>query len=196
MLVLPVSDISKIAIVLGLLGTFILAKNYLPIKMEDVVSEGRIQLGGNSFDMKDKIIAKYTAWVGFLLVILSVIIQWSALELDKFTTWGDLKGRTVLFDSPLNAISTIAVFVIVLRISLFITDWGARKEYFPRLQEREKANFENSVKNLNNQNQDMAEDAKKGIDQLLRLFDIKIKKNSNYETKIQKLRESVFAKDI
>lgn len=192
MLLVPVSDISKVAIVLGLLGTFILAKNYLPVSMDKVLSEGRVQFGGNSFEMKDKIIQKYNAWVGFSLVILSVIIQWTALELAKFTTWGDLKGRTVLFGSLLNAISTIAIFVILLRVTLFITDWGARREYFPHLQEREKVNFEKSIVNINHQNQDIAEDAKKGIDQLLRLFDIKAKKDSSYEAKIQKLREAVF----
>ncbi len=192
MLPVPVSDISKVAIILGLLGAFILAKNYLPVKMDDVLVLGRLQLGGNSFDMKDKIIQKYNAWVGFSLMILSALIQWSALELNKFTTWNDLKGRTVLFGSPFNTITTIAVFIILLRLVMFITDGGAMREYFPHLKKREKVNFDNAVANIDSQKQDMAEDAKKGVDQLLRLFDIKVKKDSSYEDKIQKLRESVF----
>ncbi len=123
------------------------------------------------------------------------MIQWSVLELEKFTTWGDLKGRTVLFNSPFNTITTFAIFIILSLVSLFVTNWGARREYFPRLQEREKVNFDNSVANINNQNKDMAEDAKKGIDQLLRLFDLQVKKDSSYEVKIQKLREAVFRKE-
>jgi|GEM_PF-2846189 len=194
MLPVPVSDITKIAIVLGLLGAFILAKNYLPTSIDKVVLEGRLQFGGSSFEMRDKIVQKHNAWVGFILVIFSVILQWSALELDKFTTWGDLKGRTVLFGSPFNSIATIALFIILLRVSVFITDWGARREYFPYLKDREKPNFERASADINNSNKETAKDAKEEIDQLLLLFDVKVKKDSGYGDKIAKLQADVFKK--
>ena len=192
MLTVPTSDIMKIGIVIGLLGAFVLAKNYFPISVEKVSLEGRIQFGGSSFEMKNKIIAKYNAWIGFSLVALSAVIQFIAINLDKYTTFADLKGRTVLFGSWLNTIATIAVFVILLRIMVFITDHGARREYFPFLQDREKNNFANSVSKLKDSKPEVVKEAEKGIDQQLILFDIKVKKNCSYDKKVQKLREDVF----
>lgn len=192
MLIVPSSDIMKIGILIGLFGAFVLAKNYFPISVEKVSLEGRLQFGGNSFEMKDKIIAKYNAWVGFFLVALSVIIQFIALNLEKYTTFIDLKGRSILFGSFFNIITTIAILIVLIRIIVFITDFGAKSEYFPFLKEREKANFENDVKQLTDKNMDIVKDAQKGIDQQLSLFDIKAQKGWSYDDKIRKLKENVY----
>ena len=74
MLIIPKSDITKIGIFIGLIGAFILAKNYFPLSIERMSLEGRMQFGGNSFIMKNKIIAKYNAWVGFSLVAIATIM--------------------------------------------------------------------------------------------------------------------------
>ena len=192
MLIVPASDIMKIGILIGLLGAFVLAKNYFPLSVEQVALEGRLQFGGSSFEMKDKIITKYNAWVGFGLVVLSVIIQFVALNLDKYTTFADLKGRSVLFGSWFNTTATIAGLILLTRITIFVTDIGARHEYFPFLKEREKTNFENDVQKLTDKNADMVKDARKGIDQQLALFDIKPQKLWSYDDKIRKLKEDVY----
>lgn len=192
MLAVPTSDIMKIGILIGVLGAFILAKNYFPVSVEKVSLEGRLQFGGSSFEMKNRIIAKYNAWVGFSLVALSAIIQFIAINLNKYTTFADLKGRTVLFGSWFNAVATIALFVLLLRITVYVTDHGARREYFPFLQEREKNNFTNSVNKIKDSNPEAVKEAEKDIDQQLMLFDIKVKKDWSYDKKIQKLQEEVF----
>lgn len=192
MLPVPTSDIMKIGILVGVLGAFILAKNYFPVSVEKVSLEGRLQFGGSSFEMKNKIITKYSAWVGFSLVIVSAIIQFIAINLNKYTTFADLKGRTVLFGSWFNVVATVALFVLLFRITVYMTDHGARREYFPFLQERERNNFTNSVNKLKDSNPEVVKEAEKGIDQQLMLFDIKAKKDWSYEKKIQKLREEVF----
>ena len=192
MLIVPASDIMKIGILIGLLGAFVLAKNYFPLSVEQVALEGRLQFGGSSFEMKDKIITKYNAWVGFGLVVLSVIIQFVALNLDKYTTFADLKGRSVLFGSGFNITATIAALILLTRITVFATDIGARHEYFPFLKEREKNNFENDIQKLNDKNADVVKDAQKGIDQQMALFDIKPQKRWSYEDKIRKLKEDVY----
>ena len=93
MLFIPTSDIAKIGILIGVLGAFILAKNYFPISAEKVLLEGGLQLGGSSFEMKSKIITKYNAWVGFGLIAVSAIIQFAAINLGRYTTFIDLKGH-------------------------------------------------------------------------------------------------------
>jgi len=192
MLIIPTSDIYKVCIVITLIGAFILAKNYFPISIQKTSLEGRLQFDGNSFEMKDKIIAKYNAWVGFGLMILGAIIQLVALNLERHTTFADLKGRSVLFGSGLNTISTIAALFIILRIAIFVSDFCSRREYFPFLKDREKNNFESAIKKIHDTNPEMVKDAKRGINQQFLLFDIKIKKNASYDEKIQKLREEVF----
>lgn len=192
MLLIPTSDLTRVGVLIGLLGAFILAKNYFPVSVEKVSLEGRVQFGGNSFEMKDKIIAKYNAWIGFGLVLLSVIVQVVSMNLEKYTTWADLKGRSVLFGSWFNSITTITVLILLLRITVFITDTGARREYFPFLKAREKENFENDIKKLSDKNPEIIKDAQRGIDQQLMLFDIKFKKNCTYDDKIHKLKEEVF----
>lgn len=192
MLPVPTSDIMKIGILIAVLGAFVLAKNYFPISTEKASLEGRLQFGGNSFEIKNKIIAKYNAWVGFTLIVLSAIIQFISINLDKYTTFADLKGRTVLFGSWLNIITTISVFILLFRIIVFITDFGARREYFPFLQDRERNNFSNSVSRLKDARPEVASEAQRGIDQQILLFDIRIKKDLSYDKKVQKLREEVF----
>lgn len=192
MLMIPTSDIYKVCIVITLIGAFILAKNYFPISIQKASLEGRLQFGGSSFEMKDKIIAKYNAWIGFGLMLLAAFIQFMAINLERHTTWADLKGRSVLFSSGFNAIATIAALFLILRIAVFVTDFASRREYFPFLREREKNNFESDVKKIHDANPEMVKDAQKGIDQQFLLFDIKVKKDASYDEKIHKLREEVF----
>jgi len=195
MLKIPPNDIMIIGLLISLIGGFILAKNYLPLNMEKVELEGRMQFGGNSFDMKSKIITKYNAWVGLIFFTLGILISITCVFLQKYITYADLRGRSLLFNSIFNTITTIAVFLIVLRVAVFLTEKLPKCEYVPYLKEREKDNFDRAIKNLNEKsdNENVVKDEQREIDQLLILFDLKVRENLTYDDKISVLKREVFS---
>ena len=193
MLKIPPNDILIIGLSITVLGGFIFAFNYFGIDVERASLEGRLQFGGSSFDMKNKIIAKYHAIIGFSLIAIGFITNLVyILVLQKHTTFNDLRGRSIFFGSWWNALATIAVLFIILRSSIFLTSYLSRRRYFPFLQKREINNFQNNVKRLNNNKEETVDEAKRGIDQLLLLFDIKVRKNYTYDMKIKELKDKVF----
>ena len=168
--------------------------NYFGITVKQARLEGRVQFGGNSFDIRDKIISKYTAWMGFSLFALGSIFNITFIFLQKYTTYKDMGGRSLLFGSILNTLATVAVLVIIFRGAIFTAKFLPRREYFPVLKRIELNNFNNAVRDLTEKKDDPDRVAvgQKMIDQLLYMFDIKVPMNYAYEMKIQELREKVF----
>jgi len=195
MLKIPPNDILIIGLAITVIGGLILSINYFGFDVNKMSLEGRMQLGGNSFDMKNKIIAKYHAVVGFTLIVIGFILNLIyILFLQRYITYSDLRGRSVFFGSMLNILTTVAVLFVIFRGSLFLTHYLSRRVYYPFLQKRELSNFNNTVEDYagKKDNKEILKDTKKGIDQLLALFDIKVRKNYTYDMKIKELRKKVF----
>ena len=188
---IPPNDILTIGLCIGLIGGFILSKNYFKMTASHVILEGRLQLGGNSFDMKNRIIDRYHALIGFPLFATSIIINIIyIIFLQKHTTF----ERSLFFGSSLTTLTTIAILFLVLITAMFSINSFSKREYLPLLLNRERDNFNHALTSWNQISKDTGEikELEKEIDQLLSLFDIKLQANIGYDRKLKILKEKVF----